>query len=181
MLFLYEAFALIAGAVITRRLWSKPALLLRGAALAAAAMILVLVVLGLTGWPLLQERVRHQELPSTSHEALEQVHFVAGHLSFTLVAFATPLFLGAALGRESRARKIAHVALTLFIVTSWILLTISGYVLPSNISKPIPRELATTVLRFVVIHATVIPLLTGVALVTIIWRNRLVARRVEAA
>jgi hypothetical protein len=181
VLFLYEIVAFIAGTVITRRLWSKPVRLLRYAALAAAVMVLVLVILGFTGWPLLQARLHHRELSSTSHEALEQIHFVSGHLSLTLVAFATPLFLGAALRRQSHPGKIAHAVLALFIVTTWILLTISGYMLPPSIPTAVPQEVASTVLRFVVIHATVVPLLTAVALLLLIWRNRRVARSVAAA
>jgi hypothetical protein len=180
MLLVYEVLAFVAGIVVSSVLWSEPARLLRGAALAAGAIILILLALGLTGWPLLRERLHNQSLSPTSHGILEQIHFVGGHLSLSLIGFATPLFFGAALQRQRAGRKVAHLLVALFVPLAWVLITVSGYVLPPHISRPIPPELAPKALRFVVIHALIVPCITGLALAAILWRNIRLARRVAA-
>ncbi|MGZ5492693.1 MAG: hypothetical protein ACXW3E_04015 [Thermoanaerobaculia bacterium] len=177
----YEILALLAGVALVSAFWRTPGSLLRVSGYAALFLAVLLVALALSGWPLFRVRLHQRPMSQATEQSLQRSHSVGGHLSLWPVSFVTPFFVAAALRRPSSWwRKVLHVAVAVFVALGWLLVSVSGYLLPGDVPNPVPRNLAPTVLRFVVLHMVGLPLLLVMALLFMGWRHLRSARQVTA-
>lgn len=173
-----EIVAASAGTAIASALWKTPPRLQRGAGLAALLLLGALAALGVTGWQLHRARFPAASAATTVDTAAVRFHSTVGHLSTSALALAAPFLVAAALSRRGQLwRKVVHLFVAIFIVSAWLLVGFTGYLLPQNLNHLPPDQVAATVLRFAVLHMFGIPVLLTFSLLIATWRHFQAARR----
>jgi hypothetical protein len=169
---LFEIVSLVIGVALASLYWKAPARLLRVSAYSAFLLAVLLLALAGTGWPLFPPRLHQRPMTETAQQSLQLAHSAGGHVSLWLVSLVTPLFVAAALRhRSSPWRRLVLVIVAVFVAVGWLLVSVSGYLLPANVPNPVPRSLAPVVIRFGVLHMLGLPVLLITALLFMGWRH----------
>jgi hypothetical protein len=180
MLFVLDVAFFTAGILTTAVLRQSPRRLFAVAAAGAFVGIVLLLIQGIDGWPVLRQRLGYQALDASAYPFLASAHFWIGHLTMPPIAFFTAIIMVAALIRPSNLwRRILHFILAIVFGAGFLLLGVTGYLLPRNIPHPINERVASLVLRFVVLHATLFPCVVLFVCIVVAWRNVMKARSAE--
>jgi hypothetical protein len=170
VVFMYFAL-LCMGVIIAMRLSQDPSVLLRSTAIALLAACALIALLAASGWRMFSVRVRHQPDSPAVDAAVAEIHHSAGSRALPTIVFFTPVLVAAALAHEGTWRRTLHAAAALALVTIWLASDLTGHLLPHSLPNPIPRESASSVLRFVFLHMLVAPVLLLILILLMSWRH----------
>jgi hypothetical protein len=161
----------VIGVLVCLYVWRDRARVLQLAGMVMFLLATLIVVFCITGWPLFTTHVRGSVAVGIPLDQLQIIHRMIGSQSVLAVNLFGPVFVAAALCHPRGWRRGAHLLAAGSLVALWIVANITGYILPKGLTHPIPRNLASSVLRFVCLHIIVLPVLTGTGLVIIGYRH----------
>jgi len=164
---LIELIVLIAGVVVAAGFRRNRRGLLRASGFVLVAFAIIVIALAVTGWPLLQVRLRHSVMRAATVDAMAVMHRTCGHGVTTAIVFMTPIFIAAALAHRTTWRRSVHVIAAVALLLLCQFETLAGYLLPHMITT----ENGSSVLRFVVLHVFFLPALLIALALLLAWRH----------
>lgn len=180
MLLVFEIAMFVVGCIVSITLRHRASTLLRLTVVGAIALVLVLALIAVTGWPLYRQRVRADWAP-LDQQPTATAHNRLAHSSLPIVALVLPIFIAASFVKHRRPwRRAAHLSVVFLVGAAWMMAEFTGYLSPPAISHSPPAESAATTLRFVLLHVLAFPGSIAWLLCVLAWRNLQLERRSAA-
>jgi len=124
------------------------------------------------GVPLFLYRFRHLQLGPALASTLAQVHHYLGHLFITAFVLFWPLLFVTSVARpETAPRKVLLGGAAIVSLLLFLFLSFTGYALPPQMPRELPRAEAAHALRFVILHVVLAPVFAVTTLALILWRH----------
>lgn len=176
----FEIAMFVVGCIVSITLRQRASTLLRLTVVGAIALVLVLALIAVTGWPLYRQGVRADWAP-LDQQPNTIAHNRLAHSSLPIVALVLPIFGSASFVKHRRPwRRAAHLAVVFLVGVAWMMAEFTGYLSPPAISQSPLTEGAATTLRFVLLHVLGLPGAIASLLCVLAWRNLQLARRSAA-
>jgi hypothetical protein len=173
---MFAAFEIIGFAVasaIAVSVWRKdPPRLLRFVVRGSYVAIVAMAITGTVGIPLFFFRFGHAQFATTTASTIAAFHHHLGHWFMTaFVLFWPALVVASAARPTSLSRRVFMGGGAVFCLLLLLLVSFTGYALPSGMPRRLAHREGAHAFRFVVLHILLTPLLASTVLAVIAWRH----------
>lgn len=169
----FEIVGFVVASAVAIFAWRKdPGRVLRFVIRGIYVALVAMAMTGAVGIPLLFFRFGHARLAATVASSMAAIHHYLGHWFITVfVLFWPALFVASAARPSSLTRKLVMGGAAVLCLLLFLLVSFTGYALPSGMPRQLMHREGAHAIRFIVLHVIFTPALAAAVLTVIAWRH----------